>query len=161
MTRRVLPYRTPPEDVVTAEVWRLVTPDGEIEIPDALPDWDYQMDLHLRRRVVIDLQRARSESGLPADTALMLAVVWTATGSSLSGPGQHMRLFQAGTASVELDVELRGADLGGLLLLDTALVLAERRTDGRPLPRAGLVPSCGMTRRLCGSRAMHPSSPWR
>ncbi|WP_406462623.1 hypothetical protein OHB07_14100 [Streptomyces sp. NBC_00111] len=127
--------------MVTAEVWRLVTPDGEIEIPDALPDWDYQMDLHLRRRVVIDLQRARSESGLPADTALMLAVVWTATGSSLSGPGQHMRLFQAGTASVELDVELRGADLGGLLLLDTALVLAERRTDGRPSSprRAGSV----------------------
>jgi len=141
VTRRVLPYRTPPGDVVTAEAWRLVTPDGEVELPDALPDWDYRMDLHLRRRVTVDLQRARGESGLPPDTALMLAVVWTATGSSLSGPGRHLRLSQAGTASVDLDVELRGAELGGLLLLDTALVLAERRTDGRPSSprRAGSV----------------------
>ncbi|MEU3657015.1 hypothetical protein AB0E67_30265 [Streptomyces sp. NPDC032161] len=110
-------------------------------MPEALPDWDYRMDLHLRRTVRIDLDRARSQSGLPADAALMLAAVWTATGSSLSGPGRHIRLPQAGTVPVEINVELRGADLGGLLLLDTALVLAERRTDARPSSprRAGSV----------------------
>ncbi|WP_406739932.1 hypothetical protein [Streptomyces atratus] len=132
MTRRVLPYRTPSDDVVAAESWLLVTEDGEIAMPEALPDWDYQMDLRLHRTVRIDLDRARAQSGLPADAALMLATVWTATGSSLSGPGQHLRLPQAGIVAVEIDVELRGADLGGLLLLDTALVLAERRTDARP-----------------------------
>lgn len=132
MTRRVLPYRTPSDDVVAAESWLLVTEDGEITLPEALPDWDYQMDLRLRRTVRIDLDRARAQSGLPADAALMLAAVWTATGSSLSGPGQHLRLPQAGIVPVEIDVELRGADLGGLLLIDTALVLAERRTDARP-----------------------------
>ncbi|WP_327275033.1 hypothetical protein OG609_26085 [Streptomyces sp. NBC_01224] len=109
-----------------------MTEDGEITLPEALPDWDYQMDLRLRRTVRIDLDRARAQSGLPADAALMLAAVWTATGSSLSGPGQHLRLPQAGIVPVEIDVELRGADLGGLLLIDTALVLAERRTDARP-----------------------------
>lgn len=132
MTRRVLPYRTPSDDVVAAESWLLVTEDGEIAMPEALPDWDYQMDLRLRRTVRIDLDRARAQSGLPADAALMLATVWTATGSSLSGPGQHLRLPQAGIVAVEVDVELRGADLGGLLLLDNALVLAERRSDARP-----------------------------
>lgn len=132
MTRRVLPYRTPSDDVVAAESWLLVTEDGEIAMPEALPDWDYQMDLRLRRTVRIDLDRARAQSGLPADAALMLATVWTATGSSLSGPGQHLRLPQAGIVAVEIDVELRGTDLGGLLLIDTALVLAERRTDARP-----------------------------
>ncbi|MER5642460.1 hypothetical protein ABT095_36665 [Kitasatospora sp. NPDC002227] len=110
-------------------------------MPEALPDWDYHMDLHLRRTVRIDLARARSQSGLPADAALTLAAVWTATGSNLSGPANRLRLTDGGTITAELDVFLRGADLGGLLLLDTALVLAERRTDGRPSSprRAGSV----------------------
>ncbi|WP_406372173.1 hypothetical protein OG788_18655 [Streptomyces sp. NBC_00647] len=141
MTRRVLPYRVPTEDVMMAEPWLLVTEDGEIALPEALPDWDYQMDLHLRRTVRVDLDRVRSQSGLPNNTALVLAVVWTATGSNLSGPARHIRLTAGGTEKVELDVRLRGADLGGLLLLDTALVLAERRSDARPSSprRAGSV----------------------
>lgn len=160
MTRRVLPYRTPSEDVVAAESWLVVTEAGHIAMPEALPDWDYQMDLRLRRAVRIDLDRARAQSGLPADAALMLAAVWTATGSSLSGPGQHLRLPQAGIVPVEIDVELRGADLGGLLLLDTALVLAERRTDGRHSSPAGPAPSCGVIERRCVSRVMRHNSPW-
>ncbi|ONI54286.1 hypothetical protein STIB_20010 [Streptomyces sp. IB2014 011-1] len=132
MTRRVLPYRTPSEDVVSAEDWHLVTPDGDIAVPDALPDWDYRMDLHLRRLVRVDLDRARKESGLTADAPLLLSAVWTATGSGLSGPAQHLRLPQEGVVPVTIDCELRGADLGGLLLLDTAVVLAERRPDARP-----------------------------
>ncbi|MGC0340437.1 hypothetical protein [Streptomyces sp. SLBN-8D4] len=141
MTRRVRPYRVPSEDVVTAEPWLLVTEDGEVPMPEALPDWDYQMDLHLRRTVSVDLDRARSESGLSADAALTLAVVWTATGSNLSGPAEHARLADDGTIIAEFDIVLCGADLGGLLALDTALVLAERRPDGRPSSprRAGSV----------------------
>ncbi|WP_206660163.1 MULTISPECIES: hypothetical protein [unclassified Streptomyces] len=132
MTKRVLPYRVPAEDVVTPEPWRLVVEDGEVTLPDALPDWDYQMDLHLRRTVRIDLDRTRRQTGLPDDAALMLSAVWTATGSNLSGPAQHLLMPEAGVNSLELDVRLSGADLGGLLLLDTALVLAERRVDTRP-----------------------------
>jgi hypothetical protein len=141
MTRRVLPYRIPSEDVVTAGDWSLVTEEGEIPLPEALPDWDYHMDLHLRRDVRVDLDGARSQSGLPNDAALMLAAVWTATGSNLGGPAQHVRLTGAGTAAVGLDIRLRAADLGGLLLLDTALVLAERRMDAGPSSprRAGSV----------------------
>ncbi|MET9974976.1 hypothetical protein ACFYOI_12540 [Streptomyces microflavus] len=132
MTRRVLPYRSPSEDIVSAEDWHLVTPDGDFAIPEALPDWDYRMDLHLRRVVTVDLDRARTESGLSADAPLLLSAVWTATGSSLSGPAQHLRLPRTGTLPVTIDCELRGADLGGLLLLDTAVVLAERLPDARP-----------------------------
>ncbi|MEU0391294.1 hypothetical protein ABZ208_00615 [Streptomyces sp. NPDC006208] len=141
MTRRVLPYRIPSEGVVTAEGWLLVTEDGEVAMPEALPDWDYQMNLHFRRTVRVDLDRARSQSGLPADAALALAVVWTATGSNLGGPAEHARLTASGMITAEFDVHLRAADLGGLLLLDTALVLAERRTDARPSSprRAGSV----------------------
>lgn len=141
MTRRVLPYRVPAEDVVTAEPWQLVLQDGELPLPEALPDWDYKMDLHLRRTVQLDLGRARMQSGLPADAALMLSAVWTATGSNLSGPAQSVVLGETATSTVEFDFRLRGTDLGGLLLLDTALVLAERRSDARPSSprRAGSV----------------------
>jgi hypothetical protein len=141
VTRRVLPYRIPSEDVVAAAAWSLMTEDGELVMPEALPDWDYQMDLRLRRTVRVDLGRARSQSGLPNDASLMLSAVWTATGSNLSGPAQQVRLTGSGTSTIGLDFRLRGADLGGLLLLDTALVLAERRSDARPSSprRAGSV----------------------
>lgn len=141
MARHAFPYRVPPRDVVAAEAWSLVTPDGEVPLPEAIDDWDYQMDLHLRRRVQVDLARARAAAGLPEDTDLLLSVVWTATGSNLRGPGRLARLSGAGPNTVDLDVRLRGADLGGVLLLDTALVLAERRDDARPAAprRAGSV----------------------
>ncbi|MFJ4988121.1 hypothetical protein ACIP9H_30520 [Streptomyces sp. NPDC088732] len=141
MTRRVLPYRVPGEGVIAASAWTLATDDGEIVLPEALPDWDYHMDLRLRRTVRVDLDRTRSESGLPAETELMLTAVWTATGSNLSGPAQHMRLTGAGVTVTDLEVHLAGADLGGLLLIDTALVLADRRSDARPSSprRAGSV----------------------
>ncbi|MGW4565319.1 hypothetical protein ACWEN3_23810 [Streptomyces sp. NPDC004561] len=115
--------------------------DGEVALPEALPDWDYHMDLRVRRTVRIDLDLARRQSGLPDDASLLLSAVWTATGSNLSGPSQHMRLTGAGIITAEFDVLLRGTDLGGLLLLDTALVLAERRSDARPSSprRAGSV----------------------
>ncbi|MFD0436450.1 hypothetical protein [Streptomyces chartreusis] len=126
---------------MTAEPWQLVIEDGELPLPEALPDWDYKMDLHMRRTVQLDLGRARMQSGLPANAALMLSAVWTATGSNLSGPAQSVLLGEAATSTVKFDFRLRGTDLGGLLLLDTALVLAERRSDARPSSprRAGSV----------------------
>ncbi|WP_236245045.1 hypothetical protein [Streptomyces sp. CC210A] len=131
----------PSEDAVVAEPWRLAADEGETEMPEALPHWDYRTDLRLRRTVRVDLDRVRSESGLPDKTVLMLSVVWTATGSSLSGPAQHRRLSGSGSTSTEIDFRLPGTDLGGLVLLDTALVLAERRDDARPSTprRAGSV----------------------
>ncbi|MEY9848359.1 hypothetical protein ABH940_005461 [Streptacidiphilus sp. BW17] len=141
MSLRALPYRVPTADTVTAQPWHLITDDGAMPLPEALPDWDYQMDLHLCRKVRIDVDRVRAQTGLSADAVLGLSAVWSATGSNLSGPAHHVRLVGSGTVDVELEARLRGADLGGLLLLDTALVLAERYLDGRPSAprRAGSV----------------------
>ncbi|MEU0284778.1 hypothetical protein [Streptomyces sp. NPDC006147] len=142
MSRRVLPYRVPTEDVVSAESWRLVVEDGEVPLPEAMPDWDYQLDLLVRRTVRVDLERARRQSGLPDDAPLVLSAVWTATGSNLSGPAEQISMpAGAATGVAEFDFRLRGADLGGLLLLDTALLLAERRADAPPSTprRAGSV----------------------
>jgi hypothetical protein len=132
MTRCVLPYRRPTEDVVKAGPWRLAVEDNEIPLPEALPDWDYQMDLPLYRRVTIHLDQARKQAGLPRDAALTISMTWTSTGSNISGPLERARIDDVGTVTADFDVHLRGQDLGGVLLLDTALVLSERRTDVRP-----------------------------
>lgn len=141
MSRRALPYRTPPEDVIDAQSWILVTEDGELTLPEALADWDYQMNLRLRRAVQIDLDRARTEAGLPRDASLALATVWTATGSNLRSPAQRHLLVGRGRREVEVSFDIRGTDLGGLLQLDTALVLSERLNDAPPSAahRAGSV----------------------
>ncbi|MER6836824.1 hypothetical protein ABT320_23110 [Streptomyces cellulosae] len=159
MSRRALPYRVPTEDVVSAESWRLVVEDGEVPLPEAMPDWDYQLDLHLRRAFRVDLERARRQSGLSDDAPLVLSAVWTATGSNLSGPAQQIPLPADAAGVVEFDFRLRGADLGGLLLLDTALLLAERRVDARPSTprRAGSVLwSDRQTLRLQGDAPQFP-----
>ncbi|CAM5270347.1 hypothetical protein SALBM217S_01036 [Streptomyces griseoloalbus] len=128
-------------------------------LPEAMPDWDYQMDLSLRRTVRVDLERARRQSGLPDDTPLVLSAVWTATGSNLSGPAQQIPMPAYADGIAEFDFRLRGADLGGLLLLDTALLLAERRVDARPSTprRAGSVLwSDRQTLRLQGDAPQFP-----
>lgn len=38
MTRRVLPYRSPSEDVVSGPDWVLVTEDGEVPLLESVPD---------------------------------------------------------------------------------------------------------------------------
>ncbi|WP_198347254.1 hypothetical protein [Nocardia terrae] len=140
MQMRALPFRQPDPTSVRARDWRLVLDGEELPLPDAYPYWDYQTVLTVRRRVDIDLDKVLVEARLTPETSLTLAVVWTATGSSLRGSGARIPL--SGPGSIELEVVLPGADLGGMLLLDTVLVLSQRRngTD-RPVAarRAGSV----------------------
>ncbi|MDX3662884.1 hypothetical protein PV646_36770 [Streptomyces sp. ID05-26A] len=138
MSRRALPYRTPGDEAVKAQQWMLVV-DGEgLDLPEALPDWDYQMSLRLRNEVHIDLDAVYASTGLPSDVRLSLVVVWTATGSGLRGTAQRISLSGGGAHNVELDIELSGTQLGGLLTLDTQLVLAEASDTGAvAAPRRG------------------------
>ncbi|MEU8414882.1 hypothetical protein [Amycolatopsis japonica] len=141
MSRRAFPYRTPPEDVVKAEEWTLRIDDGQIDLPESLPDWDYQMQLDLRRTVRIDLDLLQSSTGLPTTASLALVVVWAATGSSLRAPATRVPLTGTGIRSLDLAIDLDGRNLGGLLTLDTILVLADFCSDGTPAAprRAGSV----------------------
>ncbi|WP_327120148.1 hypothetical protein OHB12_15550 [Nocardia sp. NBC_01730] len=109
----------------------------ELPLPESYPHWDYQTTLSLRRTIKIDLHRALAESMLDLRTELALAAIWTSTGSKLRGT--VMRTIVPENGEVELRADLPGADLGGVVLLDTALVLAQRRQGvGRPVaPRRG------------------------
>lgn len=123
---RALPYKIPQPDVVGAEGWMLTIEGEELPLPEAFPHWDYQTDLNLRRNVTVDIARAREESGLAPGTPLTLAATWRADGSKLKGCLMRRPVPESGV--VELSAVLRGADLGGTVELDTALVLTNRRT---------------------------------
>lgn len=137
MANRVLPYKKPSASVVQAGEWLLTVGDDQIALPDHLPHWDYQTDLPLRRVVRVDLERALAESTLAPGTELALAAVWTSTGSRLRGTVS--RVIVPASGEIELQADLAGADLGGVLTLDTSLVLARRRYGkDRPVaPRRG------------------------
>lgn len=141
MTRRALPYREPSEDVVVCEPWRLVLEEGEIDLPPFLPDWDYQMDVTLRRKIHVDVGRAQSEAGLFPGTPLTIAAVWSATGSNLRAPGAKVVMSDPRPHDVQLDFTIRGTELGGELVLATSLVLAQAVPDAGPAAprRAGSV----------------------
>jgi len=109
-------------------------------LPEAYPHWDYQTDLRLRRTVQVDLAEALSGATLAPGTALTVAAVWTSTGSRLRGIVTRSLVPESGT--VALQAALAGSDLGGVVLLDTALVLTRRRQgEDRPIAprRAGSV----------------------
>ncbi|MDJ1137339.1 hypothetical protein [Streptomyces iconiensis] len=159
MSRLALPYRTPPATVVVPEGWRLVLGDEELPLPEALDDWDYQMDVELRRAVRIDVPRARAGAGLPADAVLGLAAIWTATGSNLRGCLRRVPLTGDGVQDIELRGTLRGVDLGGVLTLDTVLVLSGVSSTHAPFAphRAGsLLWSDQATLRLQGDAPQFP-----
>ncbi|MFJ5992628.1 hypothetical protein [Lentzea sp. NPDC092896] len=138
MSRRALPYRTPGDEAVKAQQWVLVIDDEGVDLPEALPDWDYQMSLRLRNEVHVDLDAVYSSTGLSPDARLSLVVVWTATGSGLRGTAQRVSLSGGGAHNVVLDIELSGTQLGGVLTLDTQLVLAEAQETGAiAAPRRG------------------------
>ncbi|MEU4707001.1 hypothetical protein AB0G00_11260 [Nocardia salmonicida] len=137
MANRVLPYKKPTAGVIRAGEWLITIGGEEMPLPDHLPHWDYQTNLSLRRVVRVDLARALAESTLAPGTELALAAVWTSTGSKLRGA--LSRAIVPAVGEVELRADLVGADLGGVLTLDTALVLARRRhgTDRPVAPRRG------------------------
>ncbi|MGW6334223.1 hypothetical protein [Nocardia rhamnosiphila] len=140
MTQRVLPYRTAPEECVKAGDWCMVLDGDEIPLPEAYPNWDYQTDLTLRREVRIDRPGVLAKSGLAPDAELVLAALWTSTGSKLRGTVVRSAVPESGI--VELSGTVVGSHLGGTVLLDTVLVLSKRRHgNDRPVAprRAGSV----------------------
>ena len=140
MSKRALPYRTAPPSSVEHRSWEIVLDDDLVELPDAMADWDYRMNLSLRKSVTVDVDMLHQATGLPSSAKFALAVVWTATGSGLKAAAQRVVLPDSGKHVVDLAADLAGTQLGGLLTLDTVLVLAEA-FDGPPASprRAGSV----------------------
>ncbi|MEV5715224.1 hypothetical protein AB0L41_15090 [Amycolatopsis mediterranei] len=130
MSMQAPPYRMAPPGSVVAGPWQWLIDDVPGELPDALSDWDYRMDLSLRQPVTVDVDVVRQATGLPAAAKLTLAMIWTASGSGLKAAAHRVPLPETGITHVDLAAVLPGNQLGGVLGLETTLVLAEFTQDG-------------------------------
>jgi len=145
--------------VVSANPWSLLLRDEEVPLPDAIDDWDYNLDLILRREIVIDTVGARAQCQLPADASLALAVIWRSTGSGLFGRVAYQAIPTSGALTQRLDVTIAGKDVGGVLVVETALVLADSFNGGNTLAphRAGsMLWNDRVTTRLQGDASQFP-----
>lgn len=139
---RAYPYRRPPADVVTTGPWLRVVGAGVEKLPDELVDWDYDTLLVLRRQLCIDGTRVRESCGLPPDSQVRVAVVWSSTSSGLRGRAWSADVPEQDGFELDLTFELAGDELGGRLHLETILTLGSLGLDELPAAaprRAGSV----------------------
>jgi hypothetical protein len=154
--RSAWPYRRIPAHVVAGDSW-LMDPGTARErpLPGSLPDWDYQTNLRLRRRITWadDLRRAAQ---LPAIAKLAISVRWSVTPSYLRGVG-HWAEIGDGTEHI-VDFDLLGARLGGLLRIETLVVLAEEiaQQPATAHMAGSVLWSDSVTVRLQGDAALYP-----
>ncbi|MFC8921995.1 hypothetical protein [Cellulosimicrobium sp. NPDC057127] len=139
MSKIAYPYLRPSPSSVVSSQWSLVLGDGLVELPGSLDDWDYNLDVQLRRTIQIDVTTVRAECRLPEGAPLDLCVVWRSSGSGLFGRAAARRLAPSGTVDMNLNVTIPGASVGGVVDVDTVLVLAKAcgRTDPLAPWRAG------------------------
>jgi len=130
VTRGVPPFLLPNYDVVTASPWQLHQDSSTLPLPAFLPEWDYSTDLHLSRQIRIDAASARREAALPPEAPLVVTVEWTAAASQTSD--RACRLPVVDGAEVTATADIRGALLGGALILTTRLVLGEDTPSTEP-----------------------------
>src|SRR3954453_15970152 len=108
MSMQAPPYRMAPTTSVVAGPWQWLIDDVPGELPDALSDWDYRMDLSLRQPVTVDVDLVRQATGLPAAAKLTLAMIWTASGSGLKAAAHRVHLPETGVAHADLAAVLPG-----------------------------------------------------
>ena len=86
-------YRRPRDGTIRVASWLLVTENGDsVEIPAAIPNWDYQQELHIVATLVANLPVAPADSGLTPSSAMSCHVQWHASGTGLRGTSQPVSL---------------------------------------------------------------------
>lgn len=140
MTRIALPYLTPNPQLIEASDWLLTLQGEEVPLPEHLDEWDYNLDLSVRRVVTIDADAVREQCALPPDAPLAMSVVWHARGSGLRA---RAALVEVGEAKPELELALTipGSRVSGTLAIDTFLILPRAVAHLDPIAprRAGSV----------------------
>lgn len=142
MNRRAYPYRRAAAGSVTMAEWSLKSEEGEaVPLPAFIPDWDFQKDLSLETVVGVDLDAVRASAALPDEAEVALSVIWSSTGSGLRRLADRVPLNGGGTRSAQLSFTVAGSDSGGVLSVETQLVLVKALEN--PIPagprRAGSV----------------------
>jgi hypothetical protein len=122
-------YLRPRDGVIRATAWRLIDERGDhVELPEFLPNWDYQQDVRIECTLEANLRVVHAESDLPSTASIRAQIQWHATGTGLRGTGPYADL-RDGTNTVEL--QLSGDKLGGVLNLEARVLLG--RLGGPPV----------------------------
>ncbi|WP_433611639.1 hypothetical protein [Prescottella agglutinans] len=129
---RAYPFMRPPKTTIVAGPWSRSTADGTEELPQEMPDWDYDTVLSICRPVHIDGLRARQLGGLADDAEIDLSVRWASSSSSLRGRAWRAAVPAQDGIDMNIEFELAGDELGGVLELETILTLRRSTEGGSP-----------------------------
>lgn len=126
MSIRAWPFRRT-QDRVHAEPWRLGSDVMGDLLPHALPNWDYDTDVTMSRLVQVDLNGVVEDCGLPADALLCLSVrYWASTALIRRTAFYEPFRVSGGKVAIEVLATAQGDELGGRLVIETLLELAEQ-----------------------------------
>ena len=128
----VLPHAVADAGSVNAGPWWLETRDGPVELGDSLPHWDYSTDLTIVRLLTLDAEAVSASCRLINGDRLACVATWRSTATGLRALAATATV-EPSDAPLELRARLRGADLGGVLILETQLLLAGVSRSDHPL----------------------------
>jgi hypothetical protein len=125
-------YLLPDDEAVLLGPW---LDYGGLEIRDRVEHWDPVTDLELTRAATVDLDAARSQCALGADSAFALIAEWRAPSRTrLGGAGKPVELGHlTGVVRAPVSVKVPGRDAGGRLDLTVRLVLRSCGSDPTPI----------------------------
>jgi hypothetical protein len=125
-------YLLPDDEAVLLGPW---LDHGGLEIRDRVEHWDPVTDLELTRAATVDLDAARSQCALGADSAFALIAEWRAPSRTrLGGAGKPVELGHlTGVGRAPISVNVPGREAGGRLDLTVRLVLRSCGSDPTPI----------------------------
>ncbi len=126
------PYLRPDASRVDASPWEYTEGAVLLELPAALPRWDYATAIVMRRRVVVDVAGTLADCQLHSSARLAATAVWRSTSTGLRGASE-LRPLNLDERTVELALDIDGSVLGGVLVVRTHVVLADPGRRAGPL----------------------------
>lgn len=128
MSRVALPFLTLTDDAIRAGSWLLMDQHGAGHpVSGWIPDWDYARLLGFRRQIIVDLQAASEQLGIPVEVLMLELVVRVGTGAGNMPRSIRDVCRFAITADepmIEVEALAGGAELSQRLQLQTHVLLA-------------------------------------
>ncbi len=133
VTVRTPAFLRAPAETVAAQPWMIRRGADEVELGESLPSFDPGETLELRRRIIFDPSDVAAACGLDGPHQVAAVALWATSGTGLRGSSRPVIIASPGSRVADLQLSLEGGDLGGILVLRTALILAAPATGARPL----------------------------
>lgn len=123
MSSQAFPYVVPLRESVRFGPW-LIRQQGEwVTASSEFEGWDPGSDVLLRREVSLDVEAVVGRTLIPAGASLAVVTSWVSSGVNMSGEAGRTAVSRHDSFLHE--VRLPGSQVGGTVLLKTALLLAD------------------------------------